>query len=49
MDPSDNQQRRYYGGPIMTTNAKLKLISLLTTIVLFALPVADALASRSWS
>ena len=30
----------------MTTNLKLKLISLSTTIALFALPVADALASR---
>jgi hypothetical protein len=30
----------------MTT--KLKLVGLLTTIAMFALPAADALASRSW-
>ena len=32
----------------MTTNLKLKLIGLGTTVALFALPVADALAGRSW-
>lgn len=32
----------------MTTNLKLKLIGLSTTIALFALPVADAFASRNW-
>jgi hypothetical protein len=31
----------------MTTNLKLKLIGL-ATIALFALPVADAFAGRSW-
>jgi hypothetical protein len=33
----------------MTANLKLKLIGMATTIALFALPVADALANRSWS
>ena len=33
----------------MNTNLKLKLIGLATTVALFALPVADALANRSWS
>jgi hypothetical protein len=33
----------------MTTNIKLRLIGLFTTIALFALPAADALATRSWS
>jgi hypothetical protein len=33
----------------MTTNLKVRLICGLTTIALFALPVADALATRSWS
>jgi hypothetical protein len=33
----------------MSTSLKLKLIGLFTTIVMFALPVADALATRSWS
>lgn len=33
----------------MTTTIKLRLICLFTTIALFALPVADALANRSWS
>ena len=32
----------------MTTSLKLKLIGLATTIVLFVLPVADALAGRNW-
>jgi hypothetical protein len=32
----------------MTTNLKLKLIGLATTIAMFALPVADALANRGW-
>ena len=32
----------------MTTSLKLKLIGLATTIALFALPAADALANRSW-
>jgi hypothetical protein len=32
----------------MTTNIKLKLIGLFTTVALFALLAADALASRSW-
>ena len=32
----------------MTTNLKLKLVGLSTTIALFALPVADAFAGRSW-
>ena len=31
----------------MTTTLKLKLIGLFTTIAMFALPVADALANRS--
>jgi hypothetical protein len=33
----------------MTTNLKLKLVGLATTVALFALPVADALANRSWA
>lgn len=33
----------------MTTNIKLKLIGLFTTLALFALPVADTFANRSWS
>jgi hypothetical protein len=33
----------------MSTNLKLKLIGLSTTIALFALPVADAFAGRAWS
>jgi len=33
----------------MTTNAKLKLVGLATTIAMFALPVADAFATRSWT
>lgn len=33
----------------MTTNVKLKLIGLFTTIALFALPAADAFAGRAWS
>jgi hypothetical protein len=33
----------------MTTKLKVKLITLTTTAALFALPVADALANRSWS
>jgi hypothetical protein len=32
----------------MTTNLKLKLIGLTTTIALFALPVAEAFAHGSW-
>jgi hypothetical protein len=32
----------------MTANIKLKLIGLSTTIAVFALPVADAFANRSW-
>jgi hypothetical protein len=32
----------------MRTNIKLKLIGLFTTIALFALPAADALAGRSF-
>jgi hypothetical protein len=32
----------------MTTNLKLKLIGLSTTIALFALPVADAFAGNNW-
>jgi hypothetical protein len=32
----------------MTTNMKLKLIGLLTTIALVALPVAQASATHSW-
>jgi hypothetical protein len=32
----------------MTTNIKLKLIGLLTTIALFALPIAEASAHSSW-
>lgn len=31
----------------MGTNFKLRLIGMFTTIALFALPVADALASRN--
>jgi hypothetical protein len=30
------------------TTMKIKLITALTTIALFALPVADAFAGRSW-
>jgi hypothetical protein len=33
----------------MTTNLKLKLVGLFTTVALFALPAADALAGHSWS
>jgi hypothetical protein len=33
----------------MTTNLKLKLIGLLTTVALFALPIAEASAHTSWS
>lgn len=32
----------------MTTNLKLKLVGLLTTIAMFALPAADAFAGRNW-
>ncbi len=32
----------------MNTSLKLKLIGISTTIALFALPVADALANRNW-
>jgi hypothetical protein len=32
----------------MTTNLKLKLVGLATTVALFALPVADAFAGRNW-
>jgi hypothetical protein len=32
----------------MTTNIKLKLIGLLTTVALFALPIAEASAHNSW-
>jgi hypothetical protein len=34
--------------PTMTTNIKLKLIGLLTTVALVALPVAEASANHSW-
>jgi hypothetical protein len=34
--------------PTMTTNIKLKLIGLLTTVALVALPVAEASAHTSW-
>ena len=33
----------------MSTNLKLKLIGLATTIALFALPVAEAAAHNSWA
>jgi hypothetical protein len=33
----------------MTTNLKLQLIGLCTTVALFALPVAEAVAHTSWS
>ena len=33
----------------MSTHLKLRLIALLTTIAIFALPAADAFANRSWS
>ncbi len=32
----------------MTTNTKLKLAVLFTTIAMFALPIADAFAGNSW-
>jgi hypothetical protein len=32
----------------MTTNLKLKLIGLCTTVALFALPIAEASAHGSW-
>jgi hypothetical protein len=32
----------------MTTNIKLKLFGLFTTIALFALPTAEALAHGAW-
>jgi hypothetical protein len=32
----------------MTTSLKLKLVGLLTTIAMVALPIADAFAGRSW-
>jgi hypothetical protein len=32
----------------MTTSLKLRLVGLATTVALFALPVADALATRNW-
>jgi hypothetical protein len=32
----------------MTTNLKLKLVGLFTTVALFALPAAEALANRNW-
>jgi hypothetical protein len=32
----------------MTTNLKLKLVGLLTTVALFALPVAEASAHFGW-
>jgi hypothetical protein len=43
--PSTNHHTRT---PTMTTNPKLKLIGLSTTIALLALPVSDALAGRSF-
>ena len=33
----------------MTTQLKLKLVGVFTTIALFALPAADALANRNWA
>ncbi len=33
----------------MSTSIKFKIVGLLTTVALFALPVSDALANRSWS
>jgi hypothetical protein len=33
----------------MTTNIKLRLIGLFTTIALFALPAAEAFAGRNWA
>jgi len=33
----------------MTTNIKLKLVGLFTTIALFALPVAEASAHMVWA
>ena len=33
----------------MTTNLKLKLIGLCTTVALFALPVAEAAAHGTWA
>jgi hypothetical protein len=35
-------------GDTMSTNLKLKLIGLATSIAMVALPAADALANRSW-
>jgi hypothetical protein len=32
----------------MTTSLKLELIGLLTTVALFALPIAEAAAHESW-
>ena len=32
----------------MKTNLKLKLVGLITTIVRFALPIAEASAHQSW-
>jgi ABC-type Mn2+/Zn2+ transport system permease subunit len=32
----------------MTSNVKLKLVGLFTTVALFALPAAAALAVKSW-
>ena len=32
----------------MTANLRLKLVALITTIAMFALPVADAFASNGW-
>jgi hypothetical protein len=32
----------------MTTNLKLKLIGLATTIALFGLPIAEASANHAW-
>lgn len=33
----------------MSHSLKLRLVGAFTTIAMFALPVADALANRSWS
>ncbi len=32
----------------MNTSLKIKLVAVLTTVAMFALPVADALANHNW-
>jgi len=47
--PRPHGKEGVIGSSPMLANLKLKLIGLTTTIALFALPAADALAGRSWA